>query len=320
MKTSLAVKKNMAEKAGPGTAVAMAELLARMFGEQPDPYLHAVVGFDGRFKYHNSAWQRVLGLHCDELATRDALKMIFPELYKRPWEQVRSHLLEKKAGDFEGEIEDVRGRRRYFYWKIAPDQARKQFYVIGHEGHHFLQEKKILGSLLDAAAGIVDAKDVGDAIGAFLKNITRLAGWNYGELWVPSTDGVLLEFRGGYAADKTIQAAFEDMSEKFSFFKGDGLPGLAWKDGAAHALGAEDLCHVSHIGRAAQSHKLHVFGVHAYPIKNGSHVVAVAVFLSLFGRRWRKIFGCYSRRSRFAWGVLRPSLARRCKGEGVRGA
>lgn len=75
---------------------------------------------------------------------------------------------------------------------------------------------------------INEAKDFRSAIEIALKNICEITGWNYGDAWIRSKDGSVLErIPSGYCSLGS-PVKFKELSEKFTFPPGTGMPGRIW--------------------------------------------------------------------------------------------
>lgn len=78
------------------------------------------------------------------------------------------------------------------------------------------------------ARSILESPDLTTALDFTLREICEIAGWVYGEAWVPSADGKLLELHSGSPQIGGILKTFIDASNRFKFAEGVGLPGRAW--------------------------------------------------------------------------------------------
>lgn len=91
------------------------------------------------------------------------------------------------------------------------------------------------------------------------------------ETWLPSADGSLLEFGGGYFGSATRFAA---ATERLCFGKGEGLPGHAWEEG--HPIVLKDLEN-SYFRRGAAAHAEGLTCGIALPIFRAGQLMAVVV-------------------------------------------
>lgn len=92
------------------------------------------------------------------------------------------------------------------------------------------------------------------------------------EVWVPSNDRTILEYRGGLYGDA---AAFGLASRKFCFGRGEGLPGQAWEQG--HPVVLQDLA-TGNFRRKAEAKAAGLTCGIAVPIFAGDFLTSVLVF------------------------------------------
>jgi len=61
-----------------------------------------------------------------------------------------------------------------------------------------------------------------------LRRMCELAGWIYGEIWIPSPDGTHLVYGQAWHARLDLLKEFLERRKEFTFLPGIGLPGRAW--------------------------------------------------------------------------------------------
>jgi hypothetical protein len=91
------------------------------------------------------------------------------------------------------------------------------------------------------------------------------------EIWVPDSDGYLLEFAGGLYGDAP---EFGALSRKMCFGRGEGLPGRVWDEGTPIVL--KDL-QGGYFQRAAAAKAAGLGGAVAFPVFAGDALKAVVV-------------------------------------------
>ncbi len=88
-------------------------------------------------------------------------------------------------------------------------------------------EEEIL-LLLSLIQAISESKDLNTALEIALKKVCEATDWDYGEAWIPSSDGTTLELSPvWYSSTKGLEK-FRRLSEGFTFPPGTGLPGRVW--------------------------------------------------------------------------------------------
>lgn len=77
---------------------------------------------------------------------------------------------------------------------------------------------------------INDADDFHLALFAVIKRMCQVTDWIYGEAWVPSSDGKVMERSPAWYSSVKELNRFSKLSERFTFAPGEGLPGRVWQD------------------------------------------------------------------------------------------
>ncbi|MCH7923727.1 MAG: PAS domain S-box protein [Nitrospinae bacterium] len=75
---------------------------------------------------------------------------------------------------------------------------------------------------------ISEARDFNSALGVALRKVCEATGWVFGEAWVPSSDGTVLEYSPERYSSVSGLEKFAELSERITFPPGRGLPGRAW--------------------------------------------------------------------------------------------
>ncbi|MGF1674623.1 MAG: PAS domain S-box protein, partial [Rivularia sp. (in: cyanobacteria)] len=132
--------------------------------------------------------------------------------------------------------------------------------------------------LLEATQVISKAIDIDSAFNFILRLICQQINWDFGEAWIPSNDGRVLEYCLGWYGLQESLAEFSNYSETITFSKELGLPGAVWESQEPQWL--EDISQVSQTKFIRREIALQVglkscFGI---PILNGGEVLAVLMF------------------------------------------
>ncbi|MDY7013733.1 MAG: PAS domain S-box protein, partial [Cyanobacteriota bacterium] len=91
--------------------------------------------------------------------------------------------------------------------------------------------------LLNVTQAISQAPDFESALAVALQQVCDASGWSYGEAWIPSVDGTVLECSRAWYVNcreencTSAIARFRAESETLVFAPGEGLPGLVWERG-----------------------------------------------------------------------------------------
>ncbi len=82
--------------------------------------------------------------------------------------------------------------------------------------------------LKNISMSIATSGDFDSALKEALARICEFAGWSFGEVWFPCSDGSFLEYSSiCYYRDDDVKR-FYDLSKNYTFPKGVGLPGRVW--------------------------------------------------------------------------------------------
>ena len=97
--------------------------------------------------------------------------------------------------------------------------------------------------LLQATQAISKAVDIDSAFNLILRLICSHINWEFGEAWVPSSDGKVLEYSLGWYGDSDNLDDFCRDSETITFSKNIGLPGIVWESKQPYWI--EDISRIS---------------------------------------------------------------------------
>ena len=94
------------------------------------------------------------------------------------------------------------------------------------------EEIQFMQTLVNATSA---APDFHSALSTILLQVCQVTGWNYGEVWIPSQDGNIVELSPVWYINSSTDHAsilnleqFRLCSEAFVFPPGTGLPGRVW--------------------------------------------------------------------------------------------
>jgi|GEM_PF-1889591 len=135
--------------------------------------------------------------------------------------------------------------------------------------------------LLNLAKQIGQAPDFDSALYQLLEQMSRQAGWNYAEAWVPNPELSRLELRLAYIGQSSHTSTLQqlrDASENVAFEKGEGPIGSIWLERAPRwhqdFNNLPAACH-EHIPLAMQAGFRSLLGV---PVVAENEVLAILVF------------------------------------------
>ncbi|MCR4322107.1 MAG: EAL domain-containing protein [Candidatus Brocadiaceae bacterium] len=143
---------------------------------------------------------------------------------------------------------------------------------------HAEEEVSLLKTL---TLSISESKDLHDALVVTLEKVCSATGWVYGESWIPDPEGkCLVRDHAFYSRVDTLEK-FSELSGKFTFTHGVGLPGRAWS--AKHPVWLPDVTLDPNNLRASIAREAGLKAGVAFPVfsGNGNEIVAVLEFYML---------------------------------------
>ncbi|MDZ8054721.1 MAG: PAS domain S-box protein [Aulosira sp. ZfuVER01] len=131
--------------------------------------------------------------------------------------------------------------------------------------------------LLLTTQAITRAIDVNSALALVLRLICHNISWDFGEAWLPSDDGTVLEHSLGWYGEQNSLEEFWLESKTLKLTLGEGLPGRVWQNKQPEWI--EDVSHVAQpvFLRSPQAVKVGLKAVFGVPILVGNKVLAVLV-------------------------------------------
>ncbi|MFQ5683083.1 MAG: PAS domain S-box protein [Candidatus Binatia bacterium] len=93
------------------------------------------------------------------------------------------------------------------------------------QGQYGSEELRLLLKITQA---ISESNDFHSALRVALQMVCETTGWDFGEAWIPCSDGTALEYGLGWCGDDRKLEEFRLISEGFTFLPGLGLPGRVW--------------------------------------------------------------------------------------------
>ncbi|MGQ4649911.1 ATP-binding protein [Lyngbya aestuarii] len=90
------------------------------------------------------------------------------------------------------------------------------------------QEEQQVRFLHSITQALFESQDFYTALAVALQKVCEATGWDFGEAWVPRTDGSALECSPAWFSKSENLQEFRSSSEKFNFPPGVGLPGRVW--------------------------------------------------------------------------------------------
>ena len=82
--------------------------------------------------------------------------------------------------------------------------------------------------LLKVTQAINEALDVDSALNLVLATVCQTIDWEYGEVWIPNSEGTLLECNQTWHLNEISSTQFRSWRSDITFASNEGLPGRVW--------------------------------------------------------------------------------------------
>jgi len=189
---------------------------------------------------------------------------------------------------FEGEILCRDGTRRLIEWDSQVLRGPLGDVIgtvsLGVDVTERRQEESVLQLLQSVTIAAGAAEDIDSALGAILESMCKSMRWRYGEAWLPDADDArLVRQEVCFAAAGADVQTLIDSGRSLTLERGEGLPGMVWKDGTVHWI--ENVEPDAERPRRKAAHAAGFRGIVAAPVMSGHQVTAVLCFFLTSVRR-----------------------------------
>ena len=228
-----------------------------------------IAGFDGYFKFVNSAWETTLGFSVEDLLSRRFEEFLHPDDRESTAATYAAQVAEgRDVIEFENRYLCKDGSYRWLLWNARTVPERERIYAVARD----ITERKRMDAELRAlneslelrvrertqslwranrklraeivqrqraeqevrllqtiTVAINEAEDIDSALTVALRKLCEATGWVMGQAWVPNSEGTVLKCSPAWHTNTTGLAKFREASERLSFAAGAGLPGRVWQ-------------------------------------------------------------------------------------------
>jgi diguanylate cyclase (GGDEF)-like protein len=167
---------------------------------------------------------------------------------------------------------------------VEPGDEGGDWFITVQDVSALKRTEREVRLLLDMMQAVDAAPDFDAALGAALETVASIAGFEYGEAWVPDTgDAVLLPSARWYGNAERF-GAFRQISERMRMARGEGLIGRVWQRGESEWVENLTQADTSRFLRAESLLALGLKAVLGVPIVDSQRrTVAVLNFCGLKG-------------------------------------
>ncbi len=167
--------------------------------------------------------------------------------------------------------------------EIDFDGHRARF-IMAQDITDRLRAERRLRTEFAATRVLIESASFQEAIPRLLRAVCEEAGWEYGEVWRASPDGVSLRWEGSWHVEGFPARELEAASPGVAVRRGVGIPGTTWATGRPEWV--EELTPAGDFQRTQAASALRLRQALAFPIMGrGRQVLGVMVF---FGRTARE--------------------------------
>jgi len=191
-----------------------------------------IVTAEGELLYTNQAILDIYGYNSvEELKATPTKEHYTPKSYAEHQERIQRRKqgkpvpasYEVSIARKDGEIRQLITSRKAVVWG-----GEVQYQVIYQDITERKRAEEETHLLLMTTQAIGESQDFYAALGFALRKVCETTGWNFGEAWVPSRDGKILECSPTWYSSTNSLRKFRKLSEEFTFPPNMGLPGRIW--------------------------------------------------------------------------------------------
>jgi len=177
------------------------------------------------------------------------------------------------------QVEEVLARiRNQLDLHSLQKQLRETNQTLADQNRQLQQSDRETRLLLRATWAIGRSPDFRVAIAAVLEAVCENILWEYGEAWLPDSDGHVLELIANPRGADARFAAFQQDSSRRTFAPGQGFPGRIWSAQQAEWLEDCSTCSPDIYDRAPMAARAGLKAMFGVPILLGDEVSAILVF------------------------------------------
>jgi PAS domain S-box-containing protein len=253
--------------------------LASAFRACPDPIALATFP-EGRFLEVNDSFCKFFGYPRSQVIGNTGIEINLSQIIASSGEFVKELREKRSIGNCEAKVSTASGEVKSVLLSAELIELDGQECAISTvtDITERKQAENELRLLLETTRSISQCPDTDSALAVILHLICAATGWDFGEAWLPSKDGTVLECSWGwYGRDPSLEE-FRRFSETLSFAAGVGLPGRVWQSQQPEWI--EDICESreSLFQRGQVAAKVGLRAGFGVPIIAGDRVLAVLVF------------------------------------------
>ncbi len=243
--------------------------LERLFTLSLD--LLCVAGFDGYFKLLNPAWEKTLGYTTEELLGRPYLDFVHEEDRGSTAAEARKLALGADTVSFENRYCCKDGSYKWLLWGATPATDRAQIYAVARDVTDRKRAERRLAAGYAVTRVLAEEATLDSAAPLILRAICKNLDWEMGALWRADDEHDVLRCIDLWRVPRVNFPQFEDVTRRFEFSAGVGLPGRVWS--TAQPAWIPDVVADKNFPRAPIAAEAGLHGAFGFPIRSANRVI-----------------------------------------------
>ncbi len=133
---------------------------------------------------------------------------------------------------------------------------------------------------LETTRALQESSDLNSALSEILRLICKTISWDYGEAWIPTADGTILEYHQGWSESDQTLRTFQDCSVDLKLKPTNSLPGKIWS--TKKSIWIEDITQLSPfiLYRSAIADRVGLKTAFGVPVIASGQVLIILVFFT----------------------------------------
>lgn len=238
---------------------------------------------EGRIVLYNRYMEEICGFRLEETHGKDWFSIFVPAARR---ERIRKAFFERLPDiNVQGGIDAIlirNGSTREIEWQVRSLKNSQGQSIgvlaIGQDVTERNRAGRRRAAQYAVTRVLAEAASLAEATPKLLQAIGEGVGWDVGELWHVDSEAEVLRLSGIWSASSVDITQYAEISRGTTFRPGSGLPGRVWSSG--QAVWIFDLASDRNILRAAIMAELGLHGAFGFPIRDGTQVIGVMLFLS----------------------------------------
>ncbi len=191
-----------------------------------------IVTAEGELLYANPSILDIYGYSSvNELKATPRKERYTPKSYAEHQERIQRRKLGKPVpSSYEVRIvrKDSEIRHLLVFRKAVVWNGEIQYQSVYQDITERKRTEEEIRLLLTMTQAVSESQDFYSGLEIAIRKVCETTGWNFGEAWVPSHDGQVLERSPAWYSSTNGLEKFRKLSEEFTFLPNVGLPGRVW--------------------------------------------------------------------------------------------